>query len=288
MQLDLFAHSHDVMLRHDIVAALRIRGHAASVRGLAALVSEYPEDDLLPALSTLSAWLGAGVPDIPDRALALALIERIEDELAPAAQRCMGDGGADWLLPDWAALATAMARFEFDPGVEHGHAAPIWLRARRWAEARMSLQTIDGWRRKPVPLAWMIESTWHDAGLARALPLLAELAWIAPSRARALADRLPDQELDTMRQRFDAGFDGNDDNLDFAWFPAWAALTDSRWAGLLRLALPGCDTDPERALRTVLELLSLERQGKHRDMVARRQQLRALHFGLFEEYMRPR
>jgi hypothetical protein len=41
-------------------------------------------------------------------------------------------------------------------------------------------------------------------------------------------------------------------------------------------------------MRIMLELLTLERQGRHHDLVERRKDLRGLHAGLFEAYIRTR
>ncbi|MDF3888055.1 hypothetical protein [Cupriavidus basilensis] len=61
--LDIFAHSRDVMLRNDVADALQ-RRDAVAVRGaLQLLISEYPSNDLLPALNTLTWALGKQVPE---------------------------------------------------------------------------------------------------------------------------------------------------------------------------------------------------------------------------------
>jgi len=47
-------------------------------------------------------------------------------------------------------------------------------------------------------------------------------------------------------------------------------------------------TAPERAFRTLVELLGLERQGRQRDIIERRKTLRDLHPSLYAAYMRTR
>ena len=58
-----------------------------------------------------------------------------------------------------------------------------------------------------------------------------------------------------------------------------------RW---LERAERSLDTAPERAMRALLELLRLERQGRQHDIVDRRRTLRDLNSELFEAYKKPR
>ncbi|MBN8511307.1 MAG: hypothetical protein J0L57_22185, partial [Burkholderiales bacterium] len=119
-------------------------------------------------------------------------------------------------------------------------------------------------------------------------PLLAELAWLAPKRLAALRPRLPDPLLQRPLERFDREFDGAGDADDLAWFPAWLANSQPALAPRLAAAEPGRQDVPERALRLMVELLGLERQGRHRELMQRRQALRELHLGLFGAYMATR
>ncbi len=99
---------------------------------------------------------------------------------------------------------------------------------------------------------------------------------------------LGDPSLAALRRRFDANFDGDGTVEDLAFFPAWAVAEKPGLAALLRASEPSTGTLPEQGMRIMLELLTLERQGRQHDLVERRKDLRGLHAGLFEAYIRTR
>ena len=125
-------------------------------------------------------------------------------------------------------------------------------------------------------------------GTDAAWPLLAELAWLAPARFADLAQRLADAPLARLLKRFGEDFGGEGDVTDFAWFPAWALTEQPLLAGRLALAQASLGAAPERAMRLLLELLGLERQGRHHEIVERRRALRGLQPALYAAYMRVR
>jgi hypothetical protein len=59
MQRDLFAHGRDVMLRNNVIAALRRREVAAGWEAPAVLPAEYPRDGLLVPMAALLQTLDA-------------------------------------------------------------------------------------------------------------------------------------------------------------------------------------------------------------------------------------
>ena len=59
-------------------------------------------------------------------------------------------------------------------------------------------------------------------------------------------------------------------------------------AHFLAEAQPLRHTAPERALRLMLELLNLERQGRHREIVQRRKELRDTQSALYVAYLKTR
>ena len=67
MQLDIFDHSRDVILRNAATDALRTRDAAASTLAIAKLASEYANDPLLPALEALNQRLMLPVAASLDR-----------------------------------------------------------------------------------------------------------------------------------------------------------------------------------------------------------------------------
>jgi hypothetical protein len=287
MQLDIFEHSRDVMLRNAAIDALRTRDVASITRAIAALAAEYAGDPLLPAFTQLLERLRLSIAVPLNRASATEAM-RFTENAVTAAQRVLGATADAWMSPLWANLATAIADFRFDPDDEELHAAPLLLRAGNAAEAARRIEAIASWRRQPAPLAWKVETEYRVSGLAAAWPLLAELSWLAPPRAATLAARLQDPELNGLLSRFDVQFEGDGETEDFAWFPAWALIAEPARANATRLAQHGADTTAERCAWLVLNLLLLERQGRHADIIDGRRKLRAAHPRLFELYMRSR
>ncbi|MDP2825538.1 MAG: hypothetical protein Q8O52_23005 [Sulfuritalea sp.] len=288
MQLDIFEHSRDVILRNAAIDALREWNAGACVRAIAALAGEYGGDPLLPALGVLCRKVNAppAIPLAPDAAR--AMLQETEDAVTAAANEVFGRAAHEWLAPLWAELAAAIAGYPFAAGDESLHAAPLLLRAGRWEDAAERIESIASWRRQPAPLVWMIEARCRLAGFEAIWPLLAELAWMAPARAQTLAPRLELSELDSLVRDFDAGFEGEGKPDDFTWFPAWALLVDRRLAAGLRLAQDGAHTPPETCARIVLGLVALERQGRHAELVEGRRKLREAHPALFARYMQDR
>jgi hypothetical protein len=289
-QLDIFAHSRDVMLRNDTLQALQQRDAGRAHAAIGALAAEAAADPLLPALRRLAHAL-EGIDEAPfaDHDALAAARQHLESELATAARSAFGDlGAAAWLRPQRRLLAQRSATLPFVAARADDHAAPRWLAAEDWAAAAAAVQRIESWRRIPAPLAWMLEARCRLHGIDASWPLLAELAWLAPRRLAALRSRLPDPLLIRPLERFGAAFDGAGDDDDLAWFPAWLANAQPALAPRLAAAAPGRIDAPERALRLVVELLGLERQGRHHELMRRRQALRDLHGGLFGAYMATR
>jgi hypothetical protein len=124
-----------------------------------------------------------------------------------------------------------------------------------------------------------VQATW---------PLIAELAWLSPTRLDDLLRRCRDPMLSTLARRFGESFEGEGNVDDAAWFPAWVLTERPEVADHASAAQPSRHTAPERAFRTLVELLGLERQGRQRDIVERRKTLRDLHPALYAAYMKTR
>jgi hypothetical protein len=287
-QLDIFEHSRDVMLRNAVIEALRKRDAGACARAIAALAAEYGSDPLLPSLGLLCHRLHAPIPNPIDRKAAIAILQETEGTVAAAASEVFGRSAQAWLFPLWSELAAAIAGFPFDPRREALHAAPLLLRAERWADAAACVERMASWRCQPALLAFMIEARCRIAGFDPIWPLFAELAWMASLRAQELLPRLALPELDRLVRGFEGEFEGQGSANDFAWFPAWVLIADGRLAEGLRLAQAGANTRPERCARIVLGLLALERQGSHAELIEGRRKLRDLNPALFVRYMQDR
>lgn len=289
MQLDLFEHSRDVMLRNAAVEALRRRDAAALDGTMARLAAEYPNDAWLAPLAALRSQLDSRPsPHGLSAREAMAALHDMTQRIEPAARRLLGGDASAWLAPCWRELAQAMNGFAFDADAPSLHAAPLLLRAEEWAAATAAVEAIASWRRKPVPLEWMIEARYPMAGIDAVWAMLAELAWMAPQRARQCALRLDDGALAALVTRFEAEFDGGDLPDGFAMFPAWLLYAAAPLAEHLMRAEAGSATHPERCARQVMRLRLLERQGRHHELIEGRRTLRDLDAVLFAAYMRSR
>jgi hypothetical protein len=288
MQLDIFEHSRDVMLRNSVIDALRDRNAAVAARAIGELAAEYADDSMLPAFNLLCERLGLRVTGPLNRASASEALRATEGTIAAAARSVFGINAEGWLSPLWVELATAIKGLPFDARDEALHAVPFLLRAGRWADACACLESIPSWRRRPAPLAWKIEATARIAGMDPLWPLLAELSWMAPRRAEALIERVKMAELTPLVRSFNTEFEGEGTANDFAWFPAWLLIVHPGLRDRFHGAQAGANTPPERCARLVLELLAFERQGRHAMLVEGRKKLRDAHRMLFERYMQSR
>lgn len=294
------------MLRNDVIDAILRDAPGAPAEAMRLLAADCPDDE---ALLDFALLVGA----IQDRALdafidhdhaqlaRVALAEAIE----PAARRRLGQPACDvWIASLWRNLAHRAAGLGFSAECSDDHAAPLWLRAADWRAAADAVAAIASWRHIPAPLGWMTEARFRLNGLDSAWPLLAELAWLSPERLGQVMDRLGDSRLERLRKRFDADFESDSEYAaeagdgpgsgattsasELAWFPAWALTEQPALAALLAQAQPGNERRPERALRLMVALLHLERQGRHNDIVQRRKALRELHPGLYAAYLKTR
>jgi hypothetical protein len=302
MQLDIFEHSRDLMLRNDVLGALEQRDAAAARSAWRKLLAEYPHDATLPALEQLVLALErSDSAPFADHAAAAEAQRAMRDDLEPAALQLWGEqAGSAWLAALWCQLGRRAARLPYRAEMADEHAAMMFLKGRDFAAAAEAVAQIESWRRIPAPLAWMTEARMRLHGLDASWGLLAELAWLAPGRLDALTRRLADPVLGKLRRQFDAEFDADfdaqfDDQFDadkgntgLAWFPAWVLTEKPALAGLLGGAAAGLQSAPERAMRLLLDLLHLERQGRQRELIAQRKRLRDLQPALYACYMKSR
>jgi hypothetical protein len=289
MQLDLFMHGRDVMLQNDVIAALRRRDAAGATEAFARLAAEFPEHGSLAPLSVLLAIIAPRqAPPPTGREEIIARVREMDAAIFPAAVRIFGHEEAKhWLSPVWGSLATAVTELPFDPQFEMTHAGFLFLRGADWAAAEASILTIPSWWRMPAPLAWMIEARFHREGLEAVWCLLVELVWMAPQAFRELAPRLPSEPLHKLLNAFDASL-GDEDGLDVSWFPAWLLIDVPAMASVIRQTRSGSGKPAERVARSILDLLALEKQGRHAELVAQRRQFRDQHEVLYRYYMSTR
>ena len=289
-QLDIFADSRDRVLLNTLADALVQGDRAAAHDAIATLRSEFPDDRHLgPAallIDALDCEALAGDSPLADAAAALAVHCHIDTLLHDAARTVLGrEAAPHWLTIRWLSLARRARALPFDPTCSEAHAAALCLQGCAWAEAAAAVRGIESWRRKPQPLTWMAQASWHLSGPASAWPLLAELAWLAPQRLQPLLALLPDPRLHKLARKFEDAFDTAP---DWAWWPAWLLVEQPLLAEPLDSAQTAAEAAPERGFKLVLSLLRLERQGRHTDIVALRRQLQALQPALFAIYMSTR
>ena len=290
MQLDIFADSRDVMLRNDVLSALQRYDARETQQTLRRLSDEYPDDDSIPQLAVLAGALDLrSIVAFSKHQFAAEARGALVEKITPAALRMWGEhAGSRWLLPLWRELAQRASSLPFRADSIDTHAAALWLKAGGWSDAREAVLTIESWRRIPAPLAWMAEASYRLDALEDTWPLLAELAWLAPDRCAGLVHRMGDKALDSLLKKFYASFEGAGDITDIAWFPAWVLIEKPALARLLIAAQPSTQTSAERAMRLLLELLSLERQGRHYEVLDYRKKLQGLHASLYSSYMSTR
>jgi hypothetical protein len=290
MQLDIFDHSRDVMLRNDVLDALQRFDAPAARLAWHRLEQAFPSDaTLAPAAMLLDVLERRTDARFVNHEAARDAVAALAERVLPTARGLFGAGcGAQWLLPLWRLAAQRAAALPFRAAHADEHAAALWLRGHDWRCAASAAAAIESWRRIPAPLGWMVQAQYRIDGLDTVWPLLAELAWLAPVRFGAVVQALGDPLLDKLRKQFDADFEGAGDAADLAWFPAWLLTQRSALARLLGAAQPSGGSEPEQAMRVLVEIIGFERQGRQHELIAHRRRLRGLHEGLYGAYMSTR
>lgn len=295
-QLDLFEHSRDTMLRNDVLDALQRRDADAATLAWHALADFEPRHEALPALAGLIAALESARNNtlFTVHAEAALASEQLSRSVTPVAQSQFGAAvAAAWLAPLWRGLANRAAVLPFSAAQAEDHAAALWLNvgdATAAIEAVKAVEGIESWRRIPAPLGWMALARYRSEGLDNIWQLLVELAWLAPQRFGQTAHALADPLLKRLLRRFDEQFDLGDGQLadPLAWFPAWLLTEQPGLLPRLLGARTGQHSEPERGFGLVAELLGLERQGRHHELIAGRKRLRDVQPALYAAYMKTR
>ena len=302
-QLDLFEHSQDTMLRNDVLDALQRRDTLAAQAARRALADLEPQHAALAAVVVLVDTLAAATdaPFSPPGAAAQASAHLVQ-AVAPAALAQFGaEAAVRWLAPCWRQLAERASQLPYRQSQPDDHAAALWLRVGDAAAAQAATQAVAGiesWWRLPAPQAWMAQARYATDGLDATWPLLAEGAWLAAPRLAATLRTLNDPLLRRLLRRFEDDFDpgtpdqagpGSADTAHpLAWLPAWLLIEQPALLPRLRDARRGQDSAPERAFWQLVVLLGLERQARHAELMASRQQLRDAQPALYAAYMKSR
>jgi hypothetical protein len=288
MQLDLFLDGRDVVLQNGVIAALRERDVQAGGHALAAMTAEYPDHALRNPMEVLLRMLAQPAVRYASHSDAADARHEMDTLVVPAARSVFGDKDANtWLAPLWRLLASGVAHLSFDPAHPRTHAAALLLQCSDGAAAETAVAGIPSWRRIPQPLAWMAQARFYQSGMESAWPLLMELAWIDASLFTATVQHITEPLLHKLVKDFDAAFE-DEGAPNRAWFPAWLLVTVPALAWAIPQTQVCGSTAPERTARLVAELLALEKQGRHADLVARRKRLRDAHAALYTLYMSSR
>ena len=127
MQLDIFEHSRDTVLRNDVLNALERGETGAAQAAWQRFADEYPLDQTLRLLAVLMAALAQRTSTaFADHDAALDARRALTDEIEPAALRLFGHrAGAAWLLPFWRETAQRSATLAFRADRNEDHAAPV-------------------------------------------------------------------------------------------------------------------------------------------------------------------
>jgi len=290
MQRESFEHGREAMLRSDVIHALLQRDASGARNALLLLLSKNPDDNLVPALSVLVGALerpfAARLAD-PD-ALRHTYREMCHD-ICPTARLVFGDTESNaWLTLLWREFAEAAEPLPMGRADATILAAQLWINAQAWEAAQDAVRRVESWWSIPLTLGWMTEAQYHQHGLDAIWPMLAQLAWLSPTRLDVLMRRLADTSLIALRQAFDAGFDGVGGIDDLAWFPAWALIENPTLASFFATVPLSTQASPERTMRLILTLLNLERSGSHHELMERRKALQAANPAMFSAYMRTR
>lgn len=289
MQFDLFSGSHRVALHNDVVLAL-VQGHAkAAQTAWHTLRHQYPDDKHLQALQALinTESHRTSAVFVDHNALSDARMALIQT-LIPAAQSCLGRQAETWLGSHWQNLAQRAAGLSYLADRPDDHAAPLWLRAGNWQACAEAVSSMASWRRIPTPLSWMLHARLKTQGLLANWGLLSELAWLSPQRLQGVIEQVDDPILAALVTKFELAFEDSGNVRDLAWFPAWVLTERPALASALTQAQVSQHSEPEQAMRLLLVLLGLERQGRQRDIVEGRKSLQGLHSALYAAYMASR
>lgn len=179
------------------------------------------------------------------------------------------------------------AKIEHEAAVPPAAAAPEAVPLRWLHESRTQFHFLESMRRRTVRQSGC-QPRWRSQSMASpstsATPLLVELGRLSPSLLAGVAAASPDPTLPRLVERFERQFEFAGDEADLAWL-----LTDQpSLVAHLAAVQPSRDEPPEQAMRLLVELLGLERQGRRHDIVPRRKALRDLCPELYAAYMRTR
>ncbi len=284
-QFDLFLDSNDVGLRNAAIDALRQNDSGALRQAINRLRGDYPDDYSLADLDILCAGLRVlEAPAISVQTLA-DQVTHLDTVLSLPLQGILGtNAAAHWIAKACARLADKAHTTPFHRPLAHAHAASLFLRAGDLAAAKTAVERIPSWRNIPEPLAWMTEIALREETPDTYLPLLAELAWIAPINVDAVIRRAAPASIQRPYQIFLREAEAEGETHEACWFPAWLLTEQSNLARQLRTAHTNASR-PARCFALLIDLLTGERHGLSQITIDKRAQLNQLSPFLFSRFM---
>lgn len=290
MQFDFFNDNQRVYLRNDVILALEKCDASMAQQAWETLTRHDPHDVTAEPLLLLIVSLieSTSTPFQSHAEMRVACWE-LQKKITPAALAGMGTAAANlWLNARWLALAARAAVLPFQTSHPDEHVAPLWLQTRQWQAAADAVAQIESWRRIPGPLSWMLHARLQLQGLQANWGLLAELAWLAPQRLERVVQQITEPIVQTLVRTFELRFEGAGEADELVWFPAWVLTVRPALAPALTLAQASQHTRPEQAMRVMIELLGLERQGRQHEVLEHRKTLRGLNSALYAAYLATR
>lgn len=286
VQLDLFLDSRAVVLANEAVRAILERDGARALQCASELRAEAPDYPTLRSLETLGRALVEWRRPAGDIASILSAVASMEDVVAPAARDALGARTQEVLAPFFRELAETSRGLAYEPCHGKAHRAWLSMRCRDWEQAEDAVLAIPSADEIPDALHWLTVVRHRRHGLAAARPTLFALAWRDPPRLAELIDELQDEALERDYKRFSGACEWTNTAAAElpAWFPAWYALEHPAAAGDLDAHESG-NAPPVQAARLVARILTAERRGDWKKLVALRDQFRLLNVDLFALYM---
>lgn len=288
-QLDLFLDGQDAFLVHEITSGLVQRDRGRAEAGLERLRHERPLHPDLSALALLITSLDFPAASPATHATVTDDIEAMQNTLAPATRRLLGESAAVFLEPTWRLLAARAARLPFDEAYPRAHRSWLCQHNADWAAVRVAVEAESRWASRPC-LRYRLGLARHHLGESEAaIQVWLPLCWMDPLLFARCAPTLPAVILREAWEAFDQTVAGDESLVDTTevatWFPAWLLL---RHRGLVHLfrsdEVPEAGT-ASRVFRHLLSLLPLESQGLSDALVRERRALRQLSPGFFRYYM---
>ncbi|MBI4409075.1 MAG: hypothetical protein HY561_05175 [Gemmatimonadetes bacterium] len=288
-QLDLFLDGRDAFLVHEVVTSLVVRDRVGAETGLERLRDEHPVHPDLPALALLVAAMNSRPPSPATHVTVTAGIEAVQQGLAPAARRLLGEDAATFLQPFWQALAATAASLPFDEAHPYAHRSWLCQQHGDWPAVRAAVEAEPDWATRPR-LRYRLGLARHHLGEPEAaIRLWLPLCWMDPALFARRAPTLPSAILREGWEAFERAVSFDEwlaDTTDATvWFPAWLLL---RHRGLVHLFR--ADEVPDAgaaagAFRHLLSLVPLESQGLSDALVRERRALQQLSPGFFRYYL---